>query len=84
MSMIHKASDIHEEQLLDQAVEQTFPASDPIAGVGLFTESAVAKQTIPSEDKDESLLDGAIELTFPASDPIAVTPHDKLFVMPRL
>ena len=56
----------HEEALLDKAVENTFPASDPIAEVPA---KASSTKVIDSEDAE---LDKAIEMTFPASDPIAV------------
>lgn len=70
-----------EEFLLDEAIEQSFPASDPTAELPA---SAVPEKMTQPSDEDEMLLDDAIELTFPASDPIAVTPHDKLCVKPRL
>ena len=70
-----------EELLLDEAIELSFPASDPTAELPA---SAVSEKMAQCSDEDEGLLDEAIELTFPASDPIAVTPHDKLCVRPRL
>lgn len=57
----------HEEALLDKAVENTFPASDPVAEVPA---SATATKVIDSEDAE---LDKAIEMTFPASDPVAIS-----------
>lgn len=57
----------HEERLLDSALKQTFPASDPVA------ELPVACPLNPSEQVKESLLDDAIEFSFPASDPISVS-----------
>jgi len=55
------------EDLLDDALEHTFPASDPIA------ERPAPDQPLdPEEQAQEDLLDCAVELTFPASDPIAV------------
>lgn len=61
-----------EEALLDAAVEDTFPASDPVAEL-----PAVASSTkvIDSEDRR---LDEAIEATFPASDPVAVSNITKI------
>lgn len=56
----------HQEAQLDCALEQTFPASDPVAEVETaapLTEEECAKET---------LLDDAVEMTFPASDPISV------------
>ncbi len=55
----------HEEALLDSAVEDTFPASDPVAEMPTATAST---KVIDSEDVQ---LDQAIEATFPASDPVA-------------
>lgn len=69
-----------EESMLDEAIELTFPASDPTAELPA---SAASEKTAQCNDEDDALLDEAIELTFPASDPIAVTPHDKLVVTPR-
>ncbi len=56
-----------EDALLDDAIELSFPASDPIAEL---PHTAGAKQVCDSE---EALLDAAIELTFPASDPVAIS-----------
>ncbi|GGI55217.1 hypothetical protein [Oxalicibacterium solurbis] len=56
----------HEEHLLDKALDDTFPASDPVAEV---PEEAAAP---PEEQAQESLLDTALEMSFPASDPISV------------
>jgi hypothetical protein len=56
----------HEEKLLDSALKQTFPASDPVAEMPCNT-------PVPEEEKaKETLLDTAIEMSFPASDPISV------------
>src|SRR5690606_2307032 len=56
----------HEEHLLRKALDDTFPASDPVAEV---PEEAAAP---PEEQAQESLLDTALEMSFPASDPISV------------
>lgn len=56
-----------EEAQLDKAVENTFPASDPVAEVPA---QASSTKVIDSEDAE---LDKAIEMTFPASDPVAVS-----------
>ncbi|WP_076592721.1 hypothetical protein [Herminiimonas arsenitoxidans] len=63
------ASESHsrEERQLDDALEQTFPASDPVAEMP--TETAASE----GEVAKETLLDIAIEMTFPASDPISVS-----------
>jgi hypothetical protein len=55
-----------EDALLDEAIELTFPASDPIAVSPLRKE----RTTAPGSPETRAL-DKAIELTFPASDPIA-------------
>lgn len=57
----------HEEAILDAAVEDTFPASDPVAELPA---AASSTKVIDSEDRS---LDKAIEMTFPASDPVAVS-----------
>jgi hypothetical protein len=56
----------HEDELLDTALEQTFPASDPISDL------VADKPPDPKEIAKETLLDEANEMTFPASDPISV------------
>jgi hypothetical protein len=56
---------LREEALLDSAVEDTFPASDPVAEMPSETAST---KVIDSEDAQ---LDKAIEASFPASDPVA-------------
>lgn len=64
-----------QEALLDDAIELSFPASDPVA------ELPQAQVPAGARDSQEALLDEAIELTFPASDPIAVsTPCSRLAV----
>lgn len=63
----------HEEQLLDTALEATFPASDPIAETPPKPQQEA--ETMMEEEvveHEEFLLDEALEMTFPASDPIAV------------
>ncbi len=69
----------HDEALLDDAVEQTFPASDPVAELPAAHEHG---QYGAGCDEEEESLDHAIEMTFPASDPIAIatseeTAHEK-------
>ncbi len=54
-----------EDALLDEAIELSFPASDPPAEL---PHSATVVR-----DSQEAMLDAAIELTFPASDPIAIS-----------
>lgn len=56
-----------EEKLLDKALTDTFPASDPVAEI---PEAAPLDE---GERIAEALLDDAIEFSFPASDPISVS-----------
>ena len=56
-----------EDALLDDAIELSFPASDPIAELPHTAASMMVC------DSQEALLDAAIELTFPASDPVAIS-----------
>lgn len=78
--LIEKCSDEahREEDQLDRAVENTFPASDPVAEL---PSSASSSRIIDSED---AMLDEAIEMTFPASDPIAVANITKIVPDPDL
>lgn len=62
-----KELDAHNEALLDHALMETFPASDPIA------ETPRLVETSPERKAKQALLDDGIEMTFPASDPVAVT-----------
>lgn len=65
----------HEEELLDDALESTFPASDPVAEKpekATADENALPRIEEEIEEHEEYLLDEALEMTFPASDPIAV------------
>jgi hypothetical protein len=64
-----------EEELLDTALESTFPASDPIAETAVS--STPEQRTILEVEEEiveheEFLLDEALNMTFPASDPIAI------------
>lgn len=56
----------HEERMLDEALAETFPASDPVAEVAAEPDASEA------ETAKETLLDTALEMSFPASDPISV------------
>jgi hypothetical protein len=75
----------HEERLLDKALEDTFPASDPITEPVKCSEEEEVR--LRAEKKvmlhEECLLDEALELTFPASDPIAISDQHK-FAKPAL
>jgi hypothetical protein len=69
----------HEEEVLDEALESTFPASDPIAEAApKCTPEQLEVLEVEEEitEHEEFLLDEALELTFPASDPIAVPDPD--------
>ena len=57
----------HGEELLDDALEATFPASDPVAEIAHDSEPS------QQEKAKDVLLDTALDLSFPASDPISVT-----------
>ena len=56
------------DEVLDEAVALTFPASDPIS-VEVAYARGEAAEALPSPDE---VLDHAAELSFPASDPISV------------
>jgi len=56
------------DEVLDEAVALTFPASDPIS-VEVAYARGEAAEALPSPDE---VLDNAAELSFPASDPISV------------
>lgn len=58
---------VHDEHLLDSALDDTFPASDPVA------ELPAAAPLTAKEMVKEELLDDALEFTFPASDPLSVS-----------
>ncbi len=61
------SSELHQQHLLDDALAQTFPASDPVA------ELPTATTKSEGERAKEDLLDDGIEMTFPASDPVSVS-----------
>jgi hypothetical protein len=64
-----------EEELLDTALDSTFPASDPIAETAVsYTPEQQAMLDVEEEiiEHEEFLLDEALGMTFPASDPIAI------------
>lgn len=60
------AKESHGEKMLDRALKNTFPASDPVA------ELPVNEEPSDKEKAEERLLDDAVEMTFPASDPVSV------------
>ena len=60
------AKESHDEKMLDRALKNTFPASDPVA------ELPVNDEPSDKEKAEERLLDDAVEMTFPASDPVSV------------
>lgn len=63
----NKELDAHNEALLDHALMETFPASDPIA------ETPRLVETSPERKAKQALLDEGLEMTFPASDPVSVS-----------
>ena len=65
----------HEEKLLDEAVEATFPASDLISPDS--GKDPVGKKMAGQVDPEEADLDDALEDTFPASDPVAIPVPDE-------
>lgn len=67
----------HEEALLDEAVDETFPASDPIADLPA---AQLDCPSLPGDDAGEDQLDDAIAMTFPASDPVAIPNHAELTI----
>ena len=70
----------HVEELLDEALEESFPASDPAELTLPHEERGPARVARPASAKgpgkphDEALLDEALDESFPASDPVAVSP----------
>lgn len=66
-----------QESLIDEAVEQSFPASDPPAEL---PQSARCPEGVDCESEEEAQLDDAIEMTFPASDPISVSQITRITV----
>lgn len=61
------------ERNLDESIEETFPASDPISP---FVPESEARDETPGEraarkSEADHNLDEAVEETFPASDPIS-------------
>jgi hypothetical protein len=67
--------DEREEALLDEAVEESFPASDPVAELPA---THGCDHVMAPIDEEEESLDHAIEMTFPASDPIAIPSKEEL------
>jgi len=65
---------VHDEAMLDEAIEESFPASDPVAERRAMHGS---QQYAAGNDAEEESLDHAIEMTFPASDPIAIPSSDE-------
>lgn len=58
--------DEREDALLDEAIELSFPASDPIAVTPLPT----VRMETKSHKQEDKELDDAIQMSFPASDPV--------------
>lgn len=68
-------ADERTEALLDEAVDESFPASDPVAEL---PSTQGNQQYCAGNDEEEESLDHAIEMTFPASDPIAIPSSEEL------
>ena len=66
-----RGPDEHQESLLDSALDDTFPASDPVENVP--AKPAKSGQKSVQQTAKEELLDVGIEMTFPASDPVSVS-----------
>lgn len=65
------------EQQLEEGLEDTFPASDPVSvtratRTGAPGEFAMRPRSEEGRDEDEEELEEALEDTFPASDPISI------------
>jgi hypothetical protein len=70
---------VHDEHLLDNALDDTFPASDPVA------ELPAPADLTEKEMIKEELLDDALELTFPASDPLSISSsYNRIKAAPEL
>lgn len=71
------------ENQLEEGLEDTFPASDPVSvtratRTGAPGEFAMRKNDDGDQDEDkEETLEEGLEDTFPASDPVAITTPTK-------
>lgn len=70
-----QSTEQHQEALIDEGSELSFPASDPPSH---SPEAAGFAASDEGASEDEEQLDDAIENTFPASDPIAVKQITKI------
>ncbi|MBU4609023.1 hypothetical protein IMZ29_00175 [Achromobacter sp. GG226] len=61
-----------DDERLDKAIDDTFPASDPVSPGS----NDKPKQPKGSEGEVEKELDESLEDTFPASDPLPLTDPD--------
>lgn len=73
MNLPRKPAD-PDTQRRDRALEETFPASDPLPAGG--PSAPAAPHHVADEDEIEKMLDDALEDTFPASDPPALDDPD--------
>lgn len=76
-----KPSPKHKEEELEEGLEETFPASDPVSATRA-TRTGAPGEVAKAEDKDteaeaahrhDDELDEGLEGTFPASDPLSIT-----------
>lgn len=71
------------ENQLEEGLEDTFPASDPVSvtratRTGAPGEFAMRKNPDGGQDEDkEEILEEGLEDTFPASDPVSITSPTK-------
>ncbi|OWT55630.1 hypothetical protein [Candidimonas nitroreducens] len=59
------------EHRLDDALDDTFPASDPVQLVGRSSRRDTAARR-PAASGEQGPLDEGLEETFPASDPVSI------------
>lgn len=71
----------NKEEALDNGLEETFPASDPVSittrkpGADTLETPAIGVQGGKEARKKEEDIDKELEATFPASDPVSTTPQ---------
>src|SRR5690606_19471026 len=75
MSRSSKSDPDHVRKRQEQAVEDTFPASDPVPASGNKVDRGPAKSPA-HEDHEQAELDEALDESFPASDPPSLSDPD--------